>query len=138
MSKADRYATFFSWTRFSPSTLAIFVLLSIMALLLFKLKFWYVAPLPLAVALLILYVKSMEVIKIEKIEPVQIVGKKCYVIKEISNSELGVVKLFRNNGKLSHETWSATTNSGKAIREGTTARVDGMRGIQLIVEQDLP
>ena len=137
MTKEDRYATFFSWTRFSPSTLIIFALLFIMAFLLFRFRFWYIAPLPIAVALLILYVKSMEVIKIEKLESVQIIGSKCYVIKEISGSEIGVVRLFRNNGKMSHETWSATTDSSKTIKEGTTAKVSGVRGIQLIVEEDL-
>lgn len=137
MSKVERYAPFFSWTRFSPSSLAIFALLLIMTLLLFKFKLWYIALLPIVVAILILYVKSMEIIKIEEIETVQIVGKRCYVLKEVSSSHTGVVRIYKNNGRLSHETWSATTSQNHAIKEGTTAHVKGTSGIQLIVEQDL-
>lgn len=136
MSKDEEYASLFSWTRFSPGSLAIFGLLGIMSLLLFRSGFRYFAILPIIAAVVILVVKSAEVIKIERIEHEQIVGKKCYVLKSISKSEVGVVKLYSDRGKLGFETWSARTEQDPVIEIGTTAKVTGMRGIYLIVEQD--
>ncbi|MDG6998350.1 MAG: NfeD family protein [Nitrososphaerota archaeon] len=136
MSKTEEYASLFSWTRFGPGSLAIFGLLGIMAVLLFKFGFRYIVILPIMAAVVIFVVKLVEVIKIENIERVQIVGKKCYVVKHISKSEAGVVRLYTDWGKLGYETWSARTEQSSTIKEGTNAIVTAMRGIHLIVEQE--
>ena len=107
-----------------------------MTVLLFKFGFRYIAILPIIAAVLILVVKSFEVIKIERIEHVQMVGKMCHVVKNVSKSEAGVVRLYSDGGKLGFETWSARTEQTSVIREGTTARVTAMQGIYLIVEQE--
>lgn len=136
MSKTEEYASFFTTERFSPGSLIIFALLLIMSALLFKLGFKYIAIFPIVAVALLLFVKSIEVIKIEKIRRVQIVGKKCFVVKSISDSEPGVVKVYNDSGRLDHETWSARTERGREIKEGTIAKVTAMNGIHLIVEQD--
>lgn len=137
MTKSDGYASLISKHRFGAGPIAIFTLLAMMTILLFRFGFKYLAILPVIVAILIFIVKSMEVIKLEEPVSIQIVGKKCYVVKQINKYDEGVVRLYTDKGALSLETWSARSERDSTIEAGTIATVTDMRGIYLMVEQEL-
>jgi hypothetical protein len=63
-----------------------------------------------------------------------LIGQSCLVVKKIMPGERGVVKVYREDGRLDPELWSA--ESKLAIDENQTARIVGMRSIILLLEPD--
>lgn len=85
-------------------------------------------------AITILSVKFFEKIEYEKPKERKLIGQRCLVVKKIMPGERGVVKVYREDGRLDPELWSA--ESKLAIGENQTARVVGTRSIILLLEPD--
>jgi hypothetical protein len=131
-----RNASFFSVARFGPGAIIIFALLLLFAALLYFIGYRYLAIGPIAVALIIFLVLSVQIIDEAKLER-KIVGQKCLVIKKISKGDRGIVKVYKEDGDLDHELWSAEGLNGAEIQANSVARIAGIRSIILLVEPDL-
>ena len=127
---------FFSLARFGPGSIATLSLLALLAAVLFLFGLKYFAILAAAGGILIFAIKSVEILQLSKPEERQLVGKRCLVIRRVSASQRGVVKVYRDATNLDPETWSAELARGVVIEEGKTAKIVGMRSIVLQVEDD--
>lgn len=131
----QRNASFFSVARFGPGAIIILALLILFAVLLYYIGHEYLATLPIAVAIIIFLVMSVQKIDEKKYER-KIVGQKCLVVKKISKGERGIVRIYKDNGDLDPELWSAEGVNGSEIEENSTAKVVGIRSIIVLVERD--
>lgn len=84
---------------------------------------------------MILFVKSMETIQLKQPDRGFTVGKKCKVIKKVSKSETGVVKLLSDRGMVESETWSAELADGDVLEEGKFGKVVARKSLFLIITQ---
>ncbi|MDG6906329.1 MAG: NfeD family protein [Nitrososphaerota archaeon] len=122
--------------RFGLGPIVVMSVLVIMMIALYRMGFKYLAILPAAVGILIFTVKSMEKIQLQEPEQRKIVGKKCLVVRETRKNQSGVVRLYTETGSLDNEMWSAESAHGDTIEEGRYAKVVGLRGIFLIIENE--
>jgi len=136
--KKETNASFFSLMRFGPGTIAIFAMLLVLALGLYFAHIGYLAILVGAVLVLIFIVKSIEVINPGLPEERKLAGSSCLVVKDVTKETRGIVKLYRDNGELDPELWSAELVEGEEIQEGSNARAVAARGIILRVEASQP
>ncbi len=122
--------------RFGPgivSVLSILVVVSVV--LVFYFKLYYLAILPATVALVLFGVKYFELIQSGKPTERKLIGQKCLVLRKVSRNERGIVRVYRDDGKLDSELWSAElASNGEEIQENHAARVVGIRSIILLIE----
>jgi hypothetical protein len=128
-------AAFLSVARFGPGAVIILVLLVLLGVFLFLIGGNYLAILPIAVAFVVFGVISVQIIDEKKFER-KIVGQKCLVVERISRGKRGLVKIYRDDGMLDPELWSAEGAQGGEIEANATARVIGIRSIILLVGRD--
>lgn len=131
----QRNAPFFSTARFGPGAIIILALLIMFAMFLYFIGYEYLAIMPTAVALIIFFVMSVQMIDEKRFDR-KIVGQKCLVIKKISREDRGIVRIYKDDGDLDHELWSAEGVDGSEIEENRVAKVVGIRSIIVLVEQD--
>lgn len=136
--KKESNVRFFSLMRFGPGTVAILAILLVLALVMYFTHLAYLAILVGVVLVLIFFVKSIEVINPGLPEERKLVGSSCLVVKAVTKGTRGIVKLYRDNGELDPELWSAELAEGEEIPEGSNARVVAARGIILQVEASQP
>ena len=74
----------------------------------------------------------MEKIRLSRPMERKLVGQTCLVVKNIQAGKPGIVKLFRPDGTLDQELWSAESTS--KIGEGSKTKVVGQRAVVLLVE----
>lgn len=137
--KSGQSAPFLSLARFSPGTLLLLSILTGLSAILIQEKILYLAIAILPVFIVVLIVKTTEQIQIG--EPVErkLVGRRCLVIMKVTKGQRGVVKLFRDDGSMDHELWSAEiepvpVSEDTAIYENEVAIVVGIRGITLLAK----
>lgn len=115
------------------SVLSILIVLFIF--LVFYIKLYYLAILPALVAALLFSVKYFELIQSGKPAEKKLIGQKCLVLKKVAGNERGIVRVYRDDGKLDPELWSAElATNGAEIQENQLARIVGMRSIILLIE----
>jgi membrane protein implicated in regulation of membrane protease activity len=103
--------------------------------MLFRFRFNYLGILVALVAIAIFSVKSFERIEFGKAEEKKLIGQRCFVVRKISPDRRGIVRVYRDDGKLDPELWSAeSVTSRTEIDENQTAIIVGMRSIILLVE----
>jgi membrane protein implicated in regulation of membrane protease activity len=100
-----------------------------MAIVLYVMGTSYLAIAPVSIICGIFAIEATEVIHLENPDEKQVVGSKCSVVRQISKTERGVVKLL---GMPDWELWSA--ESDIPIGEGNVAFVSGIKGITLQVK----
>lgn len=136
--KKETNSSFFSLMRFGPGTIAILAILLVLALGMYFAHIGYLAILVGGVLVLIFIVKSIEVINPGLPEERKLAGSSCLVIKAVTKETRGIVKLYRDNGELDPELWSAELAEGEEMPEGSKARVVAARGIILQVKASQP
>ena len=115
------------------SVLSILIVLFIFLALFIKL--YYLAILPALVAAVLFSVKYFELIQSGKPDEKKLIGQKCLVLKKVAGNERGIVRVYRDDGKLDPELWSAElAKNGAEIQENQFARIVGMRSIILLIE----
>jgi membrane protein implicated in regulation of membrane protease activity len=82
--------------------------------------------------LVLLTVKSMEIIRLGRVEERELIGQRCLVIKGVGKGATGVVRVYDRTGRLNPELWSA--ESAYEIPEGEEAQVEAMRSIVLLIK----
>ena len=131
-------APFASMARFGPGSIIIFSLLAVCAIALVLLRIDYLALVVGLLLIVIFFVKTAEVIRLSAPVERQIVGMRCLVMKQVGTNERGIVRVYRSNGELDPELWSAelanSLGSVNAINEGEIARVVTMKSIILQIE----
>lgn len=125
----------FSRTRFEPDTIAVMAVLGLVAGLLYFFGMKYLAIPPAIGVVTIFTVNAIETIQVSDPEDRQPLGKKCLVVKRMDANRRGIVRVFSDDSHLSYETWSAESNQARAIEEGRTAKVVGLKSIILLVEE---
>jgi len=118
-------SNFFTIARFGPDTLAIFSLLSALAVGLYYWGTWYLSACVLLILMILFCIESIEKISLSRAEYRQIVGAKCLVIHSASPESRGIVRLFSANGYLDAELWS-TELSQYPVAIGKIATVTRM------------
>jgi membrane protein implicated in regulation of membrane protease activity len=140
--RGQEEAPFFSRARFGPGMISIFaILVAILLVLLFYLKLYYFAIVPALVVVLLFTVKYFETIKLHSAEERKLVGQKCLVIKKVARNARGLVRVYRDNGELDSELWSAELSdkeedASTEIGENIVAKVVGMKSIVLLIERE--
>jgi membrane protein implicated in regulation of membrane protease activity len=126
---------FLSLARFGPGTVVLLSCLVVLSFMLFRFRFNYLGILVALVAIAIFSVKSFERIEFGKAEEKKLIGQRCFVVRKISPDRRGIVRVYRDDGKLDPELWSAeSVTSRTEIDENQTAIIVGMRSIILLVE----
>jgi membrane protein implicated in regulation of membrane protease activity len=131
-AKRRQAHSFFNIARFDPDSWFIYGLLATVALVLYAFGYAYFALVPVGAICGIFAVEASEVIHLDYPEERRLVGAKCAVVRQISKTERGVVRLANSMGNLDWETWSAESDC--SFEEGNVALVSGIRGITLQVE----
>lgn len=131
-SDASDEAPLFSFVRFGPGAVTFLVLIAIMAAVFYLSNHRYLAVVAGAIGVVFVGVKSMERIKVSYPKERVLVGRTCLVVKSIPKGQQGIVKVFRTDGSLDPELWSA--ESASQIEEGSKAVVTGRRTVVLLVE----
>ncbi|MHB8700484.1 MAG: hypothetical protein ACYC7D_05640 [Nitrososphaerales archaeon] len=124
-----------SLSRFGPGTILILSALAILAVLLFSIRIDYLGYFVVLAAVLILGIKSVEILQLGKPEPRIFIGQKCLVVKKVTRNERGIIKVYRD-GHLDPELWSAESVNGCEIDEGSVARIAVMRSIIVLIEKE--
>jgi membrane protein implicated in regulation of membrane protease activity len=133
--KITEEAPFFSRARFGPGMITILIILVFLVAVTILSKLYYLAILAATVAIGLFTVKYFEQIQSGKAEERKLIGQTCLVLKKVTASERGVVKVYTESGRLDPELWSAELASKDAIiEEGKLARIVGTRGIILLIE----
>jgi membrane protein implicated in regulation of membrane protease activity len=130
--KASRDAPLFSTARFDEDSIIIYPLFIAITAVMYLSGFGYFAVIPALVLAMIFAVEASERIRAESLQPTQLVGSKCTVMKQVSYGQRGVVKIIDRGGGAQWELWSAECNS--LLEEGSTACVKGIRGMFLQIE----
>ena len=137
MTKVNpRNAPFFSVARFGPGSIIVFVLLIFLTAFLYVSGHEYIAILPAVAGVAIFVVKATEMLEEQKPKARTTIGQSCLVIKEISKRERGIVRIYRENGDLDPELWSAEGENGVEIMQNQRALVVERRSIILIVRPE--
>lgn len=129
-----------SFARFGVGSIFLLSILAGLSILLFLLKLDYFAIVMALTAVVIFAVKSLERIQVARPEERKLVGQTCLVIKQVTKAEKGIVKIFKDDGSLDYELWSAELHPTQiilkhiGIPENEIARVVGIRGITLVIE----
>ncbi len=131
-SKTARYAPLLSSVRFGPGAITVMLLIVIVTVGLYLLGFVYLAAASGAVAVLLVGVKSMEIIRISRPEARKLLGQRCMVVEGVGRGKTGIVRVYDRSGRLDSELWSA--ESEHEIPKGKEALVAGMRSIMLLIE----
>ena len=131
----DRYNSFFSnYRRFSFIVIVRISALLIVCVILYAEGLALFAIIPAILVVLTILMRSLYVYQRRQPDDKVLVGGKCLVIKSISKQERGIVKVYKKKGWLDHELWSAETNNGERVEEGTDSKIVGLRSIILLVE----
>lgn len=132
---------FFSRARFGPGMIGVLSIMIILAITMaFYFRLYYLAIIPSLAACGLFLVKYFETIQSGTIEPRKLIGQTCIIVKQISRSDRGVVKVYKSDNSLDPELWSAelaesTKGTIMKIEPNQTAMVVGMRGgVILLVE----
>jgi membrane protein implicated in regulation of membrane protease activity len=133
LARAPIYAPLFSWARFGPGSIAILLFILFITVELYSLGLVYFTLITGAVGVLLLVVKSMEIIQLSHPEAMKLIGQRCVVVREAGRGKMGVVKVYDSNGRLGPELWSA--DSEYEIHEGQEATVSALRSIVLIIKR---
>jgi membrane protein implicated in regulation of membrane protease activity len=126
------YASFLSRARFGPGITGILTSIAAVTVGLYLMGHQYLAVVSAGADILILGVKSMEIIQLSRPEKRELVARKCLVVKRIERGKMGVVRTYSRGQILDAELWSA--ESDQEIPEGRTAIVTGLRSIVLLVK----
>jgi hypothetical protein len=124
------FSNFFTIARFGPDTLAIFSLLSALAVGLYYWGIWYLSVSVLLILMILFFIESIETISLSRAEYRQIVGAKCLVLQSASPDSRGIVRLFSSDGYLDAELWS-TELSQYPVATGKVATVTRMNSMIL-------
>jgi len=92
----------------------------------------YLAIISGAAGLVLLGVKSMEIIQLSRVEERDFIGQRCLVIKNVGKGKTGVVRVYDRTGRLGQELWSAEAKC--TIPEAVEAEVEAMRSIVLLIK----
>ena len=115
--------------------ISVLSILIVLFISLVYIKLYYLAILPALVAALLFSVKYFELIQSGKPAEKKVIGQKCLVLKKVAGNERGIVRVYRDDGKLDPELWSAElAANGAEIQENQFARIVGMRSIILLIE----
>jgi membrane protein implicated in regulation of membrane protease activity len=126
-----------SFSRFGLGTIIMLSFLAVFSLILFYFKVYPLAITFALVAVAIFSVKSFENIQFRRDGGKKLIGQRCFVVKKIAPNERGIVRVYRDDGQLDPELWSAElVTLGQEIVENRTAIVVGMRSIILLVKPD--
>lgn len=123
--------SFFTIARFDPDSWFVYGGLAATAIVLYLIGFPYIAIVPVAAILGIFGVEAFEVIHLDYPEKGEIVGTECFVLRQVSKTERGVVWLG-NTQQPKWELWSA--ESDQFFEKGSVARVSGIKGLTLQIE----
>jgi membrane protein implicated in regulation of membrane protease activity len=91
----------------------------------------YLAIISGSTGLVLFAVKSMEIIRLARVEERKLIGQRCLVIKRVGKAGTGVVRVYDRTGRLNPELWSAESTC--EIPEGEEAQIEGMRSIVLLI-----
>jgi membrane protein implicated in regulation of membrane protease activity len=126
-----RYAPLLCKARFGPGALAILLTIAIIAVALYMSGLVLFAAISAAVGLLLLGIKSMEIIRLSRPERRELVGRKCVVVKDVRRGMMGAVRLYGSHGRIDPELWSA--ESERDILAGQDAEIIGVQSIILLI-----
>ena len=129
--------SFLSLARFGPGSIAILSALIMLSILLIMTKFDYFAIMVGIATVSIFAVKSVEMLQLGTPEEKKLLGRKCLVVKQVKRNERGVVKVFRDDGSLDPELWSAESMSHEEISENQICRIVGLRSIIALIEPEI-
>lgn len=131
----DGYRSRFSnYGRFGPIVYVRLAVLVIISLILYVEGLALFAVIPVFLAILAFIMRCLYVYQRREPDDRVLVGGTCLVIKSVSKEERGIVKVYKKNGWLDHELWSAESNNGEMLEEGKEAKIVGLRSIILLVE----
>ena len=86
-------------------------------------------------AITIFCVKSFEAMEFGEAKEKKLIGQRCEVVKKSMPNERGIVKMYRDDGKLNSELCSAeSATTGAKTGENQTAIAVGMRSVILLIE----
>ncbi len=126
---------FLSFSRFGAGTIAIHSFFIVLSLLLFDVRFYDIAIFFVLLAIAIFCVKSFEAMEFAEAKEKKLIDQRCFVVKKLTPNERGIVRVYRDDGKLDPELWSAESVIPRAeIGENQTAIIAGMRSIILLIE----
>jgi membrane protein implicated in regulation of membrane protease activity len=125
---------FSNYVRFGPIVYVRVIALGVVALLLYAFGYALFAVIPIVLAVLGVLARSLYVYQRRQPDDKVLVGGRCLVIKGISKEERGIVKVYKKDGLLDNELWSAETKNGENLVEGKDAKIVGLRSIILLVE----
>ena len=126
------YAPLFSRIRFGPGSIAILLFIVFMTVGLYMSGLAYFAVISGAMGMLLVGVKSMEIIQLSHPEAKELTGQRCVCVRKVGKGKTGIVKVYDSNERLDPELWSA--ESEYEIHEGQEAKVTGLRSIVLVVK----
>jgi len=129
-------APFLSKVRFGPGVLSMLATITLMGVVLYVWGHVYLAAAFGIIAVLLIGVKSMEIIQLSRLEQRQLVGGRCLVLNEVQKGKGGVVRVYDRKARLDPELWSA--ESEYSISAGQEAEVVGIRTVVLIIKPTQP
>lgn len=124
----------FSYKRYRRGGILRIFAFAVCAFILYTLGLGIFAIIPLLLIVLTVVTKSLVTVQYQKPVRRTLVGSKCRVIRTISGAERGIVKVYRPDGMLDDELWSAESSGGDRIEKGKDVQVIGIRSIILLVE----
>jgi len=130
----QKLSNFFTIARFDPDVLAIFALLSALAVVLWYFGLPYLSYPFLGLISVIFLIESTERISLSRPEPRRIIGAKCVIVQKATRERRGIVRLFTSDDRLELETWS-TEMSLQSIEVGEIAIVSSMNSVILEIQK---
>jgi membrane protein implicated in regulation of membrane protease activity len=123
--------SFLTIARFDPDSWFTYGAFAATAIVLYAIGFAYLAVVPIVAILGIFGIEASEIIHLDYPDDREIVGVECYVIRQISKTEKGVVQL----GKSEHQKWELwSAESEHSFEKGSLARVSAINGLTLQIE----
>ena len=127
-----RSAPFLSKVRFGPGVISLLVVIFLLGAALYFWRHVYLAASFGIIGVLLIGVKSMEIIQLSRPEERRLVGRRCLVVNGVGKGKTGVVRVYDWTGRLDPEFWSA--KSEYSISSGQEAEVAEIRTIVLIIK----
>ena len=121
-----------SKVRFGPGVISLLVVIVLLGAALYFLRHVYLAASFGIIGVLLIGVKSMEIIQLSRPEGRTVVGRRCLVVNGVGKGKTGVVRVYDRTGRLDPEFWSA--ESDYSISPGQEAEIAELRTIVLIIK----